>query len=885
MDVQTHSIQNNFLSGVLDPRAQGRIDTNAYISSMLVGTNVEMVHLGGVQRRRGLVKKFITPNQLTRLTGIYTVPNGGTAANLKDNNPLTASVTTTPPNTTDPYVVCQVDLGSAKNVLFADCVAMTLSTGSSTEFCIQSSPDGTAWTTLGTAFPQLDSSAEYTYRRTAGVHTPATYTSARYWRVAKIGGTNLVGEITLGDFTLWAESGNVSTGRLIPFEVAIGEPYMLVVTDHSGILTHNGAIVDYVALPYASADLSQLDAQSSAESLMVVHQNYAPQFIIRLSSPLAVGVASQSYYNFQTFLAQFSNIPQVDFADSMSPAPTDDVQTLTFSAAWNVGDTFTLTIKTDTTGPVTYLGDNQDTADAIATGVQALWVVNGFTGVSCTSNGGFGYTLTFGGASAAPIGNIAITALSSSSTATAVEDTPGVSRQENAWSPVRGFPGTVTFYQGRMYFAGLRSLQESIIGSWVNNILNFNTAQGLDDQAIFSTLNGAALNAVTALFPARSLCLFTSGGEFRYVNDSGQPLTPTSFPSNQTQYGTAKIKPVMIDGNIIFVQRNLNSIRDFQFDYTQDQFNSLGLSSFAGNLVYNVQDMASWNGSLLEEINLVFACNGTNGNTNSLTRPNPLPNGTCGVYHSRKEASVQGWTLWQTGAQTFEGNIAGTFDSSTGVYTANTPKDAPGYFKNVASVVENLFFLVQRTLNGATSLVFEQAIEGSFMDCSAFRTQVPSSTVASLDWLNGLECRVRADGLVLDNVVPNNGTATLTRDGIPYEATVYEIGLNFNPTVVPMPLQTTRWPAGSNLTRKRRVVSSAVKVQNTLGLLYNGKFLPTTVIDAVNFDSAPVLYSGVLQLEDTSNYDLDQDKLVYFTQQDPLPMYLMYIDIELAGEQ
>lgn len=855
--IQTHSIQSNFLSGVLDPRTQGRVDTNAYASSMLTGINVELVHLGGVQRRRGLAHTLVCPNQLTRLPGVYTTPNGGTPANLNDNNPLTASVTTTPPSTTNPYVVVHVDLLSAQPVLFADCVAMTLAGGASTGFCIQVSNDDTVWFTVGTPFPQLDSSAEYTYRRTfgGGLTYPPTYVNGRYWRVAKIGGVNLAYNVTLGDFTLWGDAGVVSAGRLVPFEVSTGEQYLLTMTDHSGIITNNGAIVDYIALPYASADLALMDAQSSAESMMIVHQNYAPQFLIRLNSPLATGQANAAYYNFQTFLAQFNVIPQVDYADTLSPTPTSDLQTLTFSSSWNVGDTFTITLLTDTTGPITYAGDNQTTANAIAKAVQALWAVNGFSGVSCTSNGSFGYTLTFANDAAAAIGAIAITSLSSSTTATASETQSGVPRQEPVWSATRGYPSTVTFYQGRMYFGGLRSQQESLVGSWVNDILTFDTAQGLDDQAIYSTLNGVALNAVVGLFPGRSLCIFTTGGEFRFVNDNAQPIIPTSFPTNQTQYGAAHIKPVMIDGNIIYVQRNLNSIRDFQFDYTQDQFNSLGLSSFAPNLVYNVQDMAAWNGSSVEEINLVFACNGTNKSKDA----DALPNGTCAVYNTRKEANVQGWTVWET----------------------------QGTFKNVCAIVESVFFLVQRVLNGVTVLSMEQALEGTYTDCSTGQVTpaAPTGVATGLGWLNGVTCRAIADGFVLDNVTPAAGSAVLTRAGQPYTATTYEIGLNFNPTVEPMPLQTVRWPAGSNLARKKRIVCARIKVRNTLGLLYNGETLPTTNIDTVNFDSAPVPFSGILELEDSSNWDQSQDKVVTFTQVDPLPFYLMYMDIELAGEQ
>lgn len=860
MEVRTHSIQSNFLSGVLDPRTQGRVDTNAYVSSLLEGTNIELVHVGGVQRRRGLVQKFVLPNQLTQLAGTYTVPNGGTSANLKDNDPTTTSVTTVAPGTTNPWVLAHVDLGSAQNVLFADAIDLSIPSGSSTQFLIQYSNDDTNWTAFGASanFPQLDSTSTYTYRRTAGVTYPATHTSARYWRLVKIGGAALAVNVTLGDFTLWGDSGTVSEGRLIPFEVSTSEQYLLVLSDRSGIITHNGTIVDYVAMPYTSADLAGVDAQSSAESMVLVHEDHHPRFLLRLTSPLATGASYGASYNFQTFLPTFTTVPKFDYGDSLSPTPTSEIQTLTFGPLWVVGDTFTLTVKTDTTGPITYAGDNQTTGDAIAKAVQALWVVNGFSGVSCVSNGAYGYTLTFANEAAAPMGAISITSLSSNSTASAVSTQAGVARQEPAWSATRGYPSTVTFYQGRLFFGGLRSQQETLVGSWVNDILNFDTAEGLDDQAIFATLSGVALNAVVGLFPGRSLCVFTTGGEFRFINDGGQPITPTSFPTNQTQYGAAHIRAAMIDGNLIYAQRNRNSVRDFQFDYTQAQFNSLGLSSFASHLVYDIRDIAAWNGSVSEEVNLVFVCNGTNVKRGSLVNPNSLPDGTCAIYNTRKEANVQGWTLWET----------------------------QGKFSNVAAVVESVFFLVKRTIGGADALVLEQATEGTFTDCGTGTvTTAGVTSVSGLNWLNGLTCRVRADGLVLDDVVPSGGVVEFTQDGRAYTATTYEIGLNFNPTVTPMPIQTLRAPNGSNLAHKRRILRARVRVQNTLGLLYNDKPLATTTFDTIDFDSAPVPYSGILELEDASTWDQTEDKTVTFSQVDPVPFYLMYIDIELAGDQ
>lgn len=172
--------------------------------------------------------------------------------------------------------------------------------------------------------------------------------------------------------------------------------------------------------------------------------------------------------------------------------------------------------------------------------------------------------------------------------------------------------------------------------------------------------------------PGKSLCIGTTGGEFRFINDQGQAIIPASAPVNQTQYGGAHIKPAMIDGNVIFVQRNLKSLRDFQFDYTVDQFNSLGISALAPNLIYNVNDIAVWQGSVDDEINFLFACNGVNPSTDF----DKLPDGSCSVYNTRKEVSVQAWTNWQT----------------------------QGLFKNVGVVVQNILMLVQRVINGVTVL-------------------------------------------------------------------------------------------------------------------------------------------------------------------------------------
>jgi hypothetical protein len=888
-NILTHATQTNFLSGVIDPRAQGRVDTSAYVASLLTGTNIELSHLGGVTRRRGMPYCQTMPNQLVQLTGTYTVPEGATYYISPTGNGVYTTVgapglpaqalgsnkwgyylteTTVDVSTINPYVVAHVDLGIAQAVLFADVTTFSVSSGESTQFAIQYSTDNTNWFTVptGGALPQVDASnalAGYAYRATGPI-------TARYWRVARVGAANLgTALVALGDFTLWGATNTVSEGRVIRFEVSITEQYALVLTDRSAAVVDaaTGLTLQNIPLPYASAELAEVDAESSAETLTLVHQAHPPLFCIRQNSPLVFPTSSPNYaayYNFQPFPIVFDFIPQIDYADVLSPPTTPDIQTMTVGSGWNVGDSFTITLLTDTTGPIIYAGDDYTaggagfvgaTSKAVTIAVQALWAVNGFTGVSCVAGGSANtYTLTFAGAAAAAIGVVSLTSLSSNATGALVETQVGVPRQENLWSPTRGYPGSVSFYQGRLYFGGMQSQQESLVGSWVDDVLNFQTAQGLDDQAIYVTMNGVALNAINGLFPGKSLCIFTTGGEFRFVNDQSQPILPTSAPQNQTQYGGAHIKPVMIDGNVIFVQRNLKSLRDFQFDYAVDQFNSLGISALAPNLIYNVNDLAVWQGSVSDEINLMFVCNGKNPSTDF----DALPDGSCSVYNTRKEVGVQAWVNWQT----------------------------QGLFQNVGVVVQNILFLVQRTLNNVTSLFLEQPTENTFMDCSYVNTALNSSTVTGINWLNGVTCRVLADGYVLDDVVPVGGVAQLTSDGRPYTATKVEIGLNFNPIVEPMPLQTVRWPAGSNMAHKKRIVAIRVKVRLTQGLYANGNLLQLAQLDNFQMDNGPLpLYTGIVELEESTNWDQTEDKMVVFTQIDPLPMQILFLDVELSGEQ
>jgi hypothetical protein len=352
------------------------------------------------------------------------------------------------------------------------------------------------------------------------------------------------------------------------------------------------------------------------------------------------------------------------------------------------------------------------------------------------------------------------------------------------------------------------------------------------------------LNAINGLFAGRSLQLFTSGGEFRFVKQQGTPIVPGDAPVPQTQYGAKKRRPVSIDGATMFIQRTGKSIRDFRFNFEEDAFDSLGVSSLAPHLIDDAVDIATWNGSRQDEIGLTFVVNTA---------------GTIAILNSRKEAQIQAWARWIT----------------------------EGEFKSVGVVFQDRYFTVARTINGVEGLYLEMADEDYYTDCgmqtTAFSDLGDGTTLCGLGafaMLEGQTVRVRCDGFAMEDAVVSSGSVIVARES----PALVEIGLNFNPEVTPMPLNTMT-PTGPNFLDKRRIVKVWVKVRGTQGLLCNGRVLPDRNFDINNFDEeAAARATFTHSIEETTNWDEDKEKLVTFSQVDPMPMEILGIKVQMESK-
>ena len=193
------TVQFKFSKGELDPELAGRSDLAAYFSSAEELTNWWVISQGGVTRRPGTnyldeVQPVITQyaaGSITATDPSTNNTNSGTELPYLKNDSIDDGnlyTTTVGISTTDPYIVFQYDLGSLQDVRFFDLFKVKLSANTSTEFQVQKSDDGAAWSALSSPLQTdhtiyLDTTERY-YRFYVN-------DNIRYLRLARVGSTDL----------------------------------------------------------------------------------------------------------------------------------------------------------------------------------------------------------------------------------------------------------------------------------------------------------------------------------------------------------------------------------------------------------------------------------------------------------------------------------------------------------------------------------------------------------------------------------------------------------------------------------------------------------------------------------------------------------------------
>lgn len=205
---------------------------------------------------------------------------------------------------------------------------------------------------------------------------------------------------------------------------------------------------------------------------------------------------------------------------------------------------------------------------------------------------------------------------------------------EQVFSDLRGWPQAVALHENRLWLGGSSEFPDGMFGSTVGGYYDFDVGDGEDDLSVQFTVTGSSFTKIRHIVSAGKLVIFSEGTEFVIDQREGEPITPgNASVRSQTQYGCGYARPQIFDGAVMFIQRNLQTVREYVYDFASDSYLSNDVTAAANHLIDNPFDFDTILGTT--------------------TRPEQYgafvnDDGTVAMFHSIRQEQLAAWVPWQT---------------------------------------------------------------------------------------------------------------------------------------------------------------------------------------------------------------------------------------------
>ena len=583
--------------------------------------------------------------------------------------------------------------------------------------------------------------------------------------------------------------------RLVSFEFSVTDSYMLCFTNDTMYVYKNKALVHTeTSTGIVSAYLDTMCWTQSADTLIVVHQDMAPRKIVRGASDTDWTISTIS----------FDSIP--NYAFTLSTFDTSGSGTLTPS---------------DVSGKITLTSQH-----ATFTAAHVGQFIN-----------------------ASPQGRARIVEVTTTTTVNVVTefpffDTTAIANAdwdleigyEDVWSASKGWPRTVTFHQGRLYFGGSKSRPSTIWGSKVGLYFSFEAVEALDDDAVEATLDTNTFNAITDLISGRDLQIFTTGGEFNVNQEGLSAITPSNFFVSASSRNGSKegIRVQQLESGVLFVQRQGKALSEIAYSDATLSYETAKVSLLSGHLLKGPKRMDIRRAVATDENDLLLLVNEDDGSI-------------C-LFSLLRAQNV----------------IAPSQFTTT------------GSFKDIGVDIVDIYTVVSRDDGGVTKYYVEIFDDNSLTDCGVVGT---TSATANMAHLVGAVVHCISDGYVeSDQTVPAGGTITFTN---PPTASS-ECGLPISVEIKTMPTE-VKMQSGTRIGFRKRIVEVNALLYKTQNIVINNNLVPIRSLGSGALDEPVPEFTGTKTLHGILGYS--NNGQITVTQSSPLKLTLLGLEYKVSVHQ
>ena len=676
------------------------------------------------------------------------------------------------------------------------------------------------------------------------------------------------------------DSGAANAVRMVSFEFSVNDSYMLVFTPGKMYVFKNGAQItningsgnDYLTVAsLTSSILPEMNWVQSADTVIVVHEDLPPTKIVRGATDSDWTASTISFdhvplyaFELDVHSPQFTITPSAvsgNITITASSVTTDngtaqgggaDTITLKAASSFTADDQPNGMFIEITAG--TGSGQKRHVEDYVAS-TKVLTVYPAWdTAPDATSQYkveafnsaavGEYATVATGFGRARYVEFVSATVMKAyvdipffDTSAIVAGDWNSEHGYEEVWSATRGYPRSVTFHEGRLFFGGTKSRPSTLFGSRVSDFFNFNPGEALADDGVEATLDTGTFNAIVDIFSGRNLQVFTTGAEFFVPQTLDEPITPSNLiVKQQTAFGMKPgIRLQNVDGSTLFIQRQGKALQEFVFSDSVQAYTSTKISLLSSHLLKSPEEMAVRVATSTDEGDRLMIVNGDDGSIACYT-----------LLRSQNVIAPSEWTT-------------------------------DGEFLNIGVDVDDIYVVVKRTIN-SSDVYYVELFDADVLLDSA-KTGGAASSV-TMDHLEAETVKIIRDGVIEADQVVSGSPYTVTFATAATSS--YQVGINFTPEVKTLPVE-PNLSSGSLKGFKKRIFEVNAELFETQALTINGKLVPFRNFGASVLDSAVEEFTGIKTLHGILGYTYDGQ--ITIGQTVPLKMTLLGIDYKVSAGQ